>query len=98
MPEGHSCSRRIVAAAVFIWLGLSTGAIAAGGVKDVVKDLYGGQGILLAPTPPPFPNHAPHFAADSQNALNDLSTALTANIGVFSFNSTSSGFTFAQPT
>ena len=95
MPEGHFCSTRILTGAFCVWLlGLSTEATADGGVKDVVKDLYGGQGILLAPTPPPFPNHAPHFAADSQSALNDLSTALTANIGVFSFNSTSSGFTF----
>jgi hypothetical protein len=95
MPEQYRFSPSIfTTSAFFLGLcGLSTVA-AAQGVKDVVKDLYGGQGILLAPTPPPFPNHAPHFAADSQTALNDLSTAITANIGLFAFNSTSGGFTF----
>src|SRR5215467_12083642 len=95
MPKQYRFSRNIVATSVFFigLCGYSTVA-AASGVKNVVKDLYGGNGILLAPTPPPFPNHAPHFAADSQTALNDLSNTLTSNIGLFAFNSTSSGFTF----
>jgi hypothetical protein len=94
MPGQFRCSCSILVTSFLVGLcGFNTAADALG-VKNVVKDLYGGQGILLAPTPPPFPNHAPHFAADSQTALNDLSTALTANIGLFAFNSTSSGFTF----
>jgi len=95
MLEQYRFSRSILATSAFFLglCGFSTVAVAQG-VKDVVKDLYGGQGILLAPTPPPFVNHAPHFAADSQSALNNLSTALTSNIGVFAFNSTSGGFTF----
>jgi hypothetical protein len=66
----------------------------AGALKDVVADLYGGDGILLAPTPPPFPSHAPHFAASSLAGLDNLGTALTANVGQYSFNSTVTGFVF----
>lgn len=67
---------------------------AAGDVADVVTDLYGGDGILLAPTPPPFPSHAPHFIASSLGELSDLNDALTANVGLFPFSSVVAGFTF----
>lgn len=66
----------------------------AGDVKDVIADLYGGDGIFLAPTPPPFPSHAPHFAAASLGGLSDLGSAITSNAGQFSFNSAITGFAF----
>ena len=66
----------------------------AGELKNVVRDLYGGDGITLRDTPPPFPNHAPHFTASSLQGLDTLSTALASSLNLFSFNSTVSGFTF----
>lgn len=70
------------------------GEAQAGNVADVIADLYGGDGIILAPTPPPFPSHAPHFAASSLGGLSDLGSAITSNAGQFSFNSAITGFTF----
>ncbi|WP_119461480.1 transporter [Rhodospirillaceae bacterium SYSU D60014] len=67
---------------------------AAGDVADVVTDLYSGDGITLAPTPPPFPSHAPHFTASSLGGLNELNQAVTANAGLFPFSSVVAGFTF----
>jgi hypothetical protein len=66
----------------------------AGSLKNVVRDLYGGDGIVLQPSPPPFPSHAPHFTASSLQGLESLNTGLTANLGLFAFNSTVAGFTF----
>jgi hypothetical protein len=66
----------------------------AGRLKNVVGDLYGGDGIVLQPSPPPFPSHAPHFIASSLQGLDTLNTALTSNLGLFAFNSTVTGFTF----
>ena len=66
----------------------------AGNLKNVVRDLYGGNGIVLQPSPPPFPNHAPHFTASSLQGLESLSTGLASNLGLFAFNSTVAGFTF----
>lgn len=66
----------------------------AGDVSDVVRDLYGGDGILLAPTPSPFPSHAPHFTASSLEGLGDLNAALTADLTTFAINAPLTGFTF----
>jgi hypothetical protein len=100
MQEGQG-SRRIIscqlqgALVVFmvalIWE--STNA-RAGSLKDVVTDLYGGNGIVLQPSPPPFPSHAPHFTASSLQGLESLNTGLTSNLGFFAFNSTVAGFAF----
>jgi hypothetical protein len=66
----------------------------AGSLKNVVRDLYGGDGIVLQPSPPPFPSHAPHFTASSLQGLETLNTGLTSNLGFFAFNSTVAGFAF----
>ena len=63
----------------------------ASDLKNVVKDLYGGDGILLAPPPGPI-NHAPHFLAQSLSGLDDLSTGLFSGVGFLSFNSVVTGF------
>jgi hypothetical protein len=52
-----------------IWESPSAGA---GELKNVVRDLYGGNGIVLQPSPPPFPSHAPHFTASSLQGLETL--------------------------
>jgi len=72
-----------------IWNPLSAGA---GRLKNVVGDLYGGDGILLQPSA--VFSHAPHFSASSLQGLDTLNTALTSNLGLFAFNSTVAGFTF----
>jgi hypothetical protein len=65
----------------------------AQGLKDAVTSLYGGDGILLRPTPPPFPSHAPHFTVTSLQGLDQLNQAISSNLGIVSLNSTASGFT-----
>ena len=57
-----------------VWAIASPELASAGGLKDTVKDLYGGDGILLAPPPPGGFNHAPHFQAASLQGLDDLSS------------------------
>ena len=76
-------------------LGLPAGlrVAEAQGLKDAVKSLYGGDGILLRPTRPPFPSHAPHFTVTSLQGLDQLNQAISSNLGIVSLNSTASGFT-----
>lgn len=76
-------------------LGLPAGlrVAEAQGLKDAVTSLYGGDGILLRPTPPPFPSHAPHFTVTSLQGLDQLNQAISSNLGIVSLNSTASGFT-----
>ncbi len=66
----------------------------AGAVKNVISDLYGGDGITLDSTVPGGIFHSPHFGADSSSALNDLSATVASGANIFSFNSTVTGFTF----
>ena len=65
----------------------------ARGLRDTVENLYGGDGILLAPAAPPF-SHAPHFIASSLQGLDNLSAALSSSVGILALNSTVAGFTF----
>ena len=65
----------------------------AGGVRDVVKDLYGGDGITLLDVGGPF-SHSAHFTASASGGLDDLNTALISNVGGFAINSIVTGFTF----
>ncbi|HSF32956.1 MAG TPA: transporter [Candidatus Tectomicrobia bacterium] len=85
--------RAVLALIVVALLSESPSAVAAS-LKNVVRDLYGGDGIVLQPSPPPFPTHAPHFTASSLQGLDSLNTALSSNLGLFAFNSTVTGFTF----
>lgn len=63
----------------------------AGDLKDIVKNLWGGDGICLERV---GPTCDPHFLASSLGGLESLSTALASNVGFFAFNSTVTGFTF----
>jgi hypothetical protein len=62
-----------------------------GNVRDLITDLYGGNGITLDPQ---VVFHSAHFAADSQEKLNDLANVIASNVGTFTFNSTVSGVSF----
>ena len=66
----------------------------ASDLKNAISNLYGGQGILLEPLPLPFPSQESRFQASSLQGLDQLNTQLTSAIGVPSFNSSVSGFTF----
>ena len=66
----------------------------AADLKDAIRNLYGGQGILLEPLPLPFPSQESRFQASSLQGLDQLNTQLTSAIGVPSFNSSVGGFLF----
>ena len=65
-------------------------------LEDLVASLYGGDGIQLLDVPPPPPpfTHRPHFELSSVEGLDTLGTEVVASLGLFSLNSTVSGFTF----
>jgi hypothetical protein len=95
-----SLSKRLLGAAgglPLALLALSSPALAqnsgspSGNVRDLVTDLYGGNGITLDPG---VVFHAAHFAAESREQLNDLGNVIASNIGTFTFNSTVSGVSF----
>lgn len=73
---------------------------AAGDIKNLVSDLYSGDGISLSTTPGSGPggafraSHAPHFTADSLRGLDNLNNAVTNSVGNIPFNSTVSGYTY----
>jgi hypothetical protein len=101
MQEGQGTRRLIplqlsgVLALVLVSLIWEAPCAGAGKLKNVVRDLYGGDGIVLQPpTDPRFPSHAPHFTVSSLQGLENLNTGLTSNLGLFAFNSTVAGFTF----
>lgn len=67
---------------------LNCGA-ASGHLRDLVSDLYSGDGITLNAG-----FHEAHFLTSAEEQLNDLSRVLASNIGAFSFNSSVSAITF----
>jgi len=75
-------------------IGVSPKLAGAGGLQDTIKNLYGGDGILLAPPPPGGFSHAPHFQAASLQGLDRLSGALSSGLGVLALSSSVTGFTF----
>jgi hypothetical protein len=70
--------------------GLVGAPVGAGaqGLRNTVRDLYP-NGITLEPT-----GHEAHFTVNTLQGLDSLNSAIAANVGLFSFNSAVSGFTF----
>jgi hypothetical protein len=62
-----------------------------GNVGDLITDLYGGDGVTLDPG---IVFHEAHFTADSKEALVNLSNIIASSIGVISFNSSVTAFSF----
>lgn len=62
-----------------------------GNVRDLIGDLYGGQGITLDPD---VIGHVAHFSAASSAALNNLGSIISSNISTYSFNSTVAAVSF----
>jgi hypothetical protein len=71
-------------------LGVLTAAAPAraDGLRDTVRNLYP-AGIQLEPT-----GHQAHFTASTLQGLDSLQSAIAANVGLVSFTSAVSGFTF----
>jgi len=72
----------------------ASSSVSGAGLRDTVKQLWGGDGIKLQASPPPFPSHEPHFVASSLQGLDALDSALASNLRLPAFNSSVTGFTF----
>lgn len=96
MPAGLGARglMRLAVVLMGLFLLLRESPAEAGSLKNAINDLWGGDGIRLQPTPPPFPSHEPHFTASSLAGLDDLGSAIASNLRAFSFNSTVTAFTF----
>jgi hypothetical protein len=81
----RGCAVAALAAACLLG-GPATGG--AQSLRNTVRDLYP-NGITLEPT-----GHQAHFIVRTLQGLDDLNSAIAANVGLFSFNSAVSGFTF----
>ncbi len=68
--------------------------VRADGLRDIIKNLWGPEGILLEPTTQGPVNHQPHFTASSLQGLDSLNTALAASLANFSPSAAVTGFTF----
>lgn len=62
-----------------------------GGARDLVSNLYGGDGITLDPV---IAGHVAHFTASSSAALNNLSGIIASNVNSYAFNSTVAAVSF----
>ena len=95
LTRGASITSRLRATAgllLILWSGWFAGPAGAGDLQDTIKNLYGGQGIRVEPSPF-FPVET-RFQASSLQGLDQLNSQLTSAIGVPSFNSSVAGFTF----
>lgn len=72
-----------------VLLAAAAGA-SAGELRNVVKDLYGGDGVTLSQTSDIV--HEAHFTTLSLQGLGNLNSAISANVGFLSFNSAVTGF------
>lgn len=69
---------------------MAAGPVSAGELRNIVKDLYGGDGVTLSQTSNVI--HEAHFTALSLQGLENLNSAIAANVGFLSFNSAVTGF------
>jgi len=81
------------ACALLAFLAVSPAAQAdtTGDVRDLIADLYGGQGITLDPD---VIGHVAHFSAASSAALSNLSSIISSNASTYAFNSTVAAVSF----
>ncbi|MBI3779928.1 MAG: transporter, partial [candidate division NC10 bacterium] len=79
---------------------LLVGKVEAGGpLSDTIRNLFGPDGIILKDVtlkkaPPDNLSRAGDFQASSQRGLEQLNDEITSTFGVFSFNSSVTGFSF----
>jgi hypothetical protein len=85
--------RWTIAALALASLALS-GRPAEAGLADLIPNLFGSDGIILAPPGGGAPSHEAHFRVDSKGELTTLNDALKGQLETFPIPSPSSGFTF----
>jgi len=83
---------RATALLLLLWVGWIAGPAEATDLKNTIRNLYGSEGIRVEPSPF-FPVET-RFQASSLQGLDQLNNQLTSAIGVPSFSSSVSGFTF----
>jgi hypothetical protein len=85
--------RWTIAALALASLALS-GRPAEAGLADLIPNLFGSDGIILAPPGGGAPSHEAHFRVDSKAELTTLNDALKGQLGTFPLPSPASGFTY----
>lgn len=85
---------RAILAGLAVGVLLQGSAAQAADLSHFISNLYGGKGITLADTPPPFPTHAHHFTEESIDALNALGSAVASSVNLSSFPSSAVGYTY----
>jgi hypothetical protein len=76
-------------------MALLPGRAPAQEMKNFISNLYGGNGILLAPVLDQFGfSHQPHFLATSLQVLQGLDTSIVSGLQQSSFGSAVAGFTY----
>jgi hypothetical protein len=68
--------------------------VSAGSLSDLVPNLFGQSGILLAPPQPPAPSHTAHFTASSEQQLTVFNDSLRATLSTIPLPSPAGGLTF----
>src|SRR5262245_20952919 len=85
--------RRTIVILALASLALS-GRSAEAGLADLIPNLFGADGIILAPPGGGAPSHEAHFRVDSTRELTTLNDALKGQLETFPLPSPASGFTF----
>jgi len=71
-----------------------SGRPAAAGLADLIPNLFGADGIILAPPGGGAPSHEAHFRVATKGELTTLNDALKGQLETFPLPSPASGFTF----
>lgn len=72
-----------------VWV-LPSKAQVSGDLRDIVKDLYGGDGIFLDQASNIV--HQAHFTAQTQSGFGSLNDGISSGVGFLSFNSSQTAF------
>lgn len=87
------CLQAVAAVLLILWVG-AYASVEAADLKNTIRNLYGSEGLHLEPRPLPFFTQESRFQASSLQGLDQLNTQLTSAIGLPSFSSSVTGFTF----
>jgi hypothetical protein len=84
---------RLLPVAVTVGCLVLYGTPARAGLADLIPNLFGSDGIILAP-PAAGPSHEAHFRVDSRGELTNINDALTGQLSTVPLPSPAGGFTF----
>jgi hypothetical protein len=85
--------RRFIAVLAVALPVLAAPSAEAGSLEDLIPNLFGANGITLAPPATGF-SHEAHFTVDSRGELTSLNDALRGQLETFPLPSPASGFTY----